>query len=229
MSPLTAPDLACRLTRILAALCAAIAVRAARDRAIQPLLSQLWAALRRRAGRFDSLAARLHAGRLSPRRATPPAPRKPPPHRSANAAPPRPPRGFAWLVRLAPETAAYGSQLQALLGEPEAASLLEASPQARRLLRPLCRMLGVRPGPTLAPALVLPPRQRKPPPARPKPARPPDLRPRPARPWRLGSFVLPPRPAPPRAPPPHNATAPPALPAPRICAIPRAPPGWSRG
>ncbi len=66
--------------------------------------------------------------------------------RWAPAAPfPRLPYKFAWLVRLVPEAASYGSQLRHLLSEPEMAALLAASPQARRLLSPLCHMLAVPP------------------------------------------------------------------------------------
>ncbi len=62
---------------------------------------------------------------------------------------PRPPRvwvgGYAWLVVLMKHRAAgYGSQLQHILEQPEMAALLAASPQARRVLRPICRMLAVR-------------------------------------------------------------------------------------
>ncbi len=186
----SAPALAFRLTQIITGLCAAIALRAAKDAAFRPLVVRLWNALGRRARRFDRLAARIQAGRLTRRPAVPsqaPRPKRPPP-----ATPPLP-RGFAWLVRRAQETAVYGCQLQALLSDPEMAPLLEAVPQAGRLLRPLCRMLGVRPGPTLAPAVVLPRRPRRPRPARPKPEPSPDLRPRPARPWQMGSFRLGPR------------------------------------
>ena len=51
---------------------------------------------------------------------------------------------FGWLVRAAAHHAAvYGGQLQAVLSEPEMVALLLASPQARRILRPVCRMLAV--------------------------------------------------------------------------------------
>ena len=187
----SAPALACRLTAIITGLCATIALRAAKDAALRPLLVQLWGALRRRAGRFEKLAAKIQAGQLTAPRAAP-RPRKPRPKRPPAATPPFP-GGFAWLVRRARETSVYGSQLQALLSDPDIAPLLEAAPQAGRLLRPLCRMLGVRPGPALAPALVLPRRQRPQRPPRTKPTQPPDLRPRPSRPWQMGSFRLGPR------------------------------------
>jgi hypothetical protein len=54
------------------------------------------------------------------------------------------PGGFGWLIRMAGwQSAAYGSQLRAVLETPEMVALLAASPQAGRLLRPVCRMLGV--------------------------------------------------------------------------------------
>ncbi len=66
-------------------------------------------------------------------------------------------------MRLVPQTASGASQLQHLLAEPEMAALIAAAPQMGRILRPLCRMLGVRPPPGL----------RAPPPARaPAPASP---------------------------------------------------------
>ncbi len=182
------PPLASRCATILAMLCAAVAARAARQASVRPLLVQLWGALRRLSGRLESLAARVQAGRLPAAR---PASRTPRPDRPR---PPRPrlPAGFAWLVRQAPETAPYGAQLQALLDDPDLAALLQAAPQAGRLLRPLCRMLGVRPGPALALKRPPPPAaRRRPGPQR--PARPPDLRPRRSRAFRLGSFLLPPR------------------------------------
>jgi hypothetical protein len=54
------------------------------------------------------------------------------------------PRRFGWLVTAGGYRAAgFGAQLQALLGTPEMAGLLEAAPQAGRLLRPVCRALAV--------------------------------------------------------------------------------------
>jgi hypothetical protein len=57
-----------------------------------------------------------------------------------------------------PTAALYRGQLEALLNEPEFAELI-AIPQAARILRPLCRMLGI-----AAPAIPsLPPRKPRPP------------------------------------------------------------------
>jgi hypothetical protein len=54
------------------------------------------------------------------------------------------PRRFGWLVQAGGHRAAgVGSQLQTLLAAPEMAELLAASPQAVRVLRPLCRALAV--------------------------------------------------------------------------------------
>ena len=54
------------------------------------------------------------------------------------------PRRFGWLVRACGWRAAgYGSQLQTVLSTPEMSELLAQSPQAVRILRPLCRALAV--------------------------------------------------------------------------------------
>ena len=85
---------------------------------------------------------------------------------------PRFPQGLAWLVVIvARDAAASGSQLQHLLTHPEFTEFLAAVPQAGRILRPLCRMLGLVP---LSPPLALPAR-----PARPRPPRPPRIPPPP--------------------------------------------------
>ena len=57
------------------------------------------------------------------------------------------PYRFGWLLRsMGPfgyHGAGYGSQLRTILERPEVVELLIAAPQAGRVLRPLCRMLGV--------------------------------------------------------------------------------------
>ena len=122
---------------ILTNLRAAIAARAARDRALTALLVLVWGRISRAAGRLERLIAHWRAGTL-------------PKARGARAkreavAGVRPglPTGRAWLVVRVQETAAFGSQLQHALSEPEWAAFLAAAPQAGRILRPLCRMLGV--------------------------------------------------------------------------------------
>ncbi len=62
----------------------------------------------------------------------------------------------------------YGGQVQHLLGDPELAALLAAEPKLGRILRPLCRMLAIRPGPDLPAGL----HRAEPPPHKPAPRRP---------------------------------------------------------
>lgn len=60
------------------------------------------------------------------------------------------PLRFGWLLPLVPgEAACFAGQIRGVLAEPEMAALLAAAPQARRVLGPLCRMLGIE-VPTLA-------------------------------------------------------------------------------
>jgi hypothetical protein len=66
------------------------------------------------------------------------------------------PRGFGWLCAMVPSDAAtYAGQLQIVLAEPGMAELLANCPQALRILRPLCRMLGIARA-DYVPAAVLP-------------------------------------------------------------------------
>ena len=54
------------------------------------------------------------------------------------------PLRFGWLMEMMPyEAAGYGSQLRTVLAEPDMAALVRDVPQARRILGPVCRMLGV--------------------------------------------------------------------------------------
>ncbi len=130
-----APDFARRLGIILAALAALIARRFLREPRLAALIVPLWRRLTRAARRFEHLMARLAAGRL-PR----PHHSGRSGHRSANAFP----TGPGWLVAaLGPEAAACATQLKALLAEPGAAELLALAPTARRILRPIARMLAV--------------------------------------------------------------------------------------
>jgi len=80
------------------------------------------------------------------------------------------PGRFAWLVRAAGyQAAGYGCQLRHVLEQPEMVELLKASPQAARILRPVCRMLAIETS-LLRPGVVVPepvvrvvkPRVRKP-------------------------------------------------------------------
>ena len=125
-----------------------------------PLIILIWTRLRRITRRFTRLVARIQAGRPR-RRTTPrPAPPAPPPARPPRPRKPAPaqnlPQGFAWLLRLVPETTHGRSQLYHLLADPEMQALIAASPEAGRILRPLCRMLGIRLPPVLLPPRLTP-------------------------------------------------------------------------
>ena len=132
---------------------------------LQPLMTLIWLYLHRPAQRLARLIAKLQAGTL-----TPPRPRTAattPPSPAPRAPKLRLPGRHAWLIRLVQRTAQLYPQLEILIGRPEMAELLAAAPQAGRILRPLCRMLGIRPVP---PVLRLPPRPRRPRPPKPAPA-----------------------------------------------------------
>jgi hypothetical protein len=62
------------------------------------------------------------------------------------------------------------SQLTCLLDQPDMGALIKAAPLVAHHLRPICRMLGVKPPPGLFPPAPFPPRRPKPPP---RPGRPP--------------------------------------------------------
>jgi hypothetical protein len=130
------PDFAHRLRLILTTLAALIARRFLREPRLVALIVPLWSRLNRAARRFERLMGSLAAGRLpKPRKSGPGGP-----HRSVVAFP----TGRGWLVRaLGPEAAACATQLEALLAEPAAAELLVVAPTARRILRPIARMLAI--------------------------------------------------------------------------------------
>ncbi len=114
--------------------------------------------------RLERLLARFLAGKLQPavpRVATSgqsaPEPSAPEPS-AARQAYLLMPRKSGWLLDAGKHHAAYFThQLHALLSTPEMAALLEAAPQAKRMLRPLCRALAVD-----LPWAVTPPRTPRP-------------------------------------------------------------------
>ncbi len=151
-------------TCILEALRTALAARAAPDRANTAVLVQVWGYLGRAAARFEALFARWQAGTLP----------KPRPTRPARAARPvaartrpRMPTRRAWIIGMAPAATNQASGLRLLLRRPEMAAFLAAAPQAGRLLRPLCHLLGLDPPAPLRP----PPRPRRPRPPNEPPTR----------------------------------------------------------
>ena len=127
--------------------------------AIAPLLMAIHCRFPPIIARLDRLIQRWHAGTLPPPR----------PSRAGTArrkTPLRPDRprhqtGRFWLIRLVQRTAQYAPGIEILLARPDTRALVEAAPQAGRLIRPLCRAFGlVQPD-----WLRLPPR-----PPRPRPA-----------------------------------------------------------
>jgi hypothetical protein len=151
-----------RFTAIIEELCRAL-TKHARTRFIsEPMLLLIWNRIMRLARHLASLAERVRTGRLS----------DPAPARSRGASPPSAgapeqpyvdpsevlPRHFRWLVNMIPETEAVGVDLCWLLQRLEMEELIFAAPQVGRILRPLCRMLGVEP----TAALRLPVRARVP-------------------------------------------------------------------
>ena len=187
-----APDLARRVSLIVAGLAALVAHQFLRDPRLALLIVPLWTRLNRTARRFGRLMARLAANRLPKPRPPRQRRRKPDTTRAAPL-----PTGHAWLIRALPnEAAAYASQLDALLAEPGVADLFAANPAAARILRPLGRMLGLRalapkrtrPKRPAAPRREAPPRALIPPPS-------PDPSYRPSAKWPRAHWPRPPWPA----------------------------------
>jgi hypothetical protein len=158
-----APDLGRVVAVVLAALANLIFRSFSRDPKRLAVQVALCNYLNRTAARFDRLLARLAAGKLTPPRPARPRPARP--DAEPKSRPPRVrfPRRRAWIVEdLKHHGAVRAFQIEFLLNRPEHAARLADCPQAHRLLRPLCHMLGI------APACIppLPRRPRKP---RPKP------------------------------------------------------------
>ena len=91
-------------------------------------------------GKIERLATRFQAGRLWQRKPGAPAGARNAAKTGARIWPGR----FGWLVRAAAyQAAGYGCQLRHVLEQPEMIELLKASPQAARILRPVCWMLAI--------------------------------------------------------------------------------------
>jgi hypothetical protein len=124
---------------ILTGLQAAIAVVSARERHLTVLLVVVWGRIGRMRVRLERLIALWRAGMLPQTRA----PRAGMARVGVRAPPSALPRAPAWLVAAVAEAAGFGAQLEQMLSQDECVEFLAAVPQARRILRPLCRMLGV--------------------------------------------------------------------------------------
>ena len=126
-------------TTVLTALQAAIAVVAARERALTVLLVAVWGRIGRISTRLERLIALWRAGKLPKPRTW----RGRVPGTQVNKPVSVFPATPAWLLVAVREAAPFGNRLESLLSEAECEAFLAAAPQARRLLRPLCRMLGI--------------------------------------------------------------------------------------
>ena len=172
-------SLADRFGSLSRALKESVAKHIAKDRNSGPWIVEVCTRVSRLTARLLRLLAQLEAGTLPPPRKRPkraPTPKleaKPEADPPARPARPKLSRAFGWLGRTVWEARISGSQLRTLLAEPEVQELLAATPQAGRILRPLCQMLGVE----LPPVLQLParPRAKRPSRARPKRPRPPAI------------------------------------------------------
>ena len=156
----TAPNVARGVSVIFAAIVALAAHAFLRDPVRIRLTIPIWTRLNRVARRFERLMARIAAGTFRPSRPrrTPRTPR-PAGHADANPHPyaHKLPSGNGWLrSALSYQGAGYAAQLDHLLTQPETAALLAQCPQAARILRPICQMLGIWP-------TIRAPRKRKPP------------------------------------------------------------------
>lgn len=147
MVSLTALD---RFAIALEGLCRVVAARMHRDVLVSAVLMLVWRRVRGVEARIRGLMARFRAGRVLVRSALRTGGRRGVQVVGSAALP----RGFAWLLPLVPfEAAGFAGQLRAVLAEPEMIALLAASAEARRVLRPLCRMLGIEAG-VLAPVVA---------------------------------------------------------------------------
>ena len=134
--PDSTPELALRFGAILAGLVGLVARRFLRMPHLTGFTLLLCARLGRMARRFARLMtrpARTRAARVRTRRDD-----------STRVRPVALPSGRGWLVReLGYEAAGYGAQLEHLLADPGVQELLARVPAMGRILRPVCRMLGV--------------------------------------------------------------------------------------
>ena len=126
-------------TVLLTRLQAAIAVVAARERSLTVLLVAVWGRIGRISTRLERLVALWRTGKLPKPRTW----RGRVPGAAPRLVVSDLPRVSGWLLVAVREAAPFGARLEEMLSEAECAAFLAAVPQARRLLRPLCRMLGV--------------------------------------------------------------------------------------
>ena len=170
-----------RFAAIVYGVSAALAAQFKEGRLVGALLGRTCGRLRRAGATVLALAAAYAAGtlRLRPSKERPyrPRPKAPPEAAPTPAVPDRPklPTGFGWLIKRS--RVAFGrSQMEYLLAQPDMQELIAAVPPIAHHLRPICRMLGVKPPPGLFP----PRRKSRRPPRETPPREPPAPPPEPA-------------------------------------------------
>ena len=158
-APLTGPEIAHEVARAITGLCAVIAAAFDRHPIFVYIVNDLWNRLNRAKQRFTRAMDHLAAGR------------KPRPRRPGTAAgavggmpPAKLPTAHGWLLNAIPyKAAAYQYQLELLFARPGVEDLIKSSPEAQRILRPICHMLGMKPAFLARPRI---PRAKKPRPRR---------------------------------------------------------------
>ncbi len=135
--PDTAPELARRFAMIMAGLGALIARRFLKMPHLSRFTMQLWVYLNRATRRFyralTGKPVKIQATRARRDRTD-----------AERVRPVALPSGRGWIVReLGWEAAAYLGAMEALLAEVATRTALLEQPKAGRILRPICRMLGV--------------------------------------------------------------------------------------
>ena len=169
----TIPSPVDRFVALIACMTRVVIARSAGERLSGLLVGLLIERLKGIRQRFNEIAASVGNGTYVQRAVTAATPRQPGPGQPTVRRPrqpsPLPPQTRGWLLKLVPEAAANGSQLQFLFSDPAMAALLAAAPASLgRPLRSLCWMLGATPPPVIA----APKRPAKPPkPRKPRPKR----------------------------------------------------------
>ena len=126
-----------------------------------PLIKLLWWRLRRMTAKFTTIMAQFHAGTLPP-----PRPARAHPAPAGPAAEPDPPSGqqpthrprslelprrVGWINQVIPGACAsvWRHELEAMLADPKLAASVAGAPQLGGVLRPMCRLMAVKPPPWL--------------------------------------------------------------------------------
>ena len=135
--PDTAPELARRFAMIMAGLGALIARRFVKMPHLSGFTVQLWGWLNRATRRFHRALTQKPAKVRAKRTRAAPA-------GDARVRPVALPSGRGWIVReLGWEAAGYMTALETLPAEIATRATLAGAPRTGRILRPICRMLGV--------------------------------------------------------------------------------------